>query len=563
MQGRSQGNPYPGHSSRHTSWVSQKHPVNCGNAESSWACREREITAPDVCQNRTGTQFSDAASGPSRSASHAVSTRTHTRGAGVQRVAFADSQITLEYACARSARAETRIARREWIERAGEAPANLPMWTSRDGWLNEVAAWLATDDGLAVCARLHIKPERVLRAAIVLAAHADHATGRNCAVANSTVAAGAGCSERTVTNARQVLGASGLAVLIQQGHGSPNSPRSAWRPAIWHLVSRPKPVDNPPAGPAVCDLPPSRRDERLSPVKSHSPNARTRASQAKSSPPKKAPAWSGRCAPRPLAVQRLADELVGNAYGRKPLCHGLDRGHIGAVCDAIMSAGIDPDIWSAEQLKNALNADMKIRGWSWPDRIERPGAFLAARLRLLPVLPAAAPADTGPNSEHVLSSQDNDRETDVDLDALVQRWYADVTAVTTPQDRQTLLRAHEAKFGAVLDPFAALANAGRRAARQFPELPLAEGLMRWAHDELAEEPTGAVAERVLGATSLSTDLLMDLAIDRCDCVVCGSPNAVQRPQLPLRAMSTVCDQCWPVIAAELAQASDIDEEMLA
>ena len=67
--------------------------------------------------------------------------------------------------------------------------------------------------------------------------------------------------------------------------------------------------------------------------------------------------------------------------------------------------------------------------------------------------------------------------------------------------------------------------------------------------------------RGVNASGCSADLLMDLAIGNCDCTVCGSRRATERPQLPLKSM--VCDQCWPVIAAELAEDSDIDEEMLA
>ena len=73
------------------------------------------------------------------------------------------------------------------------------------------------------------------------------------------------------------------------------------------------------------------------------------------------------------------------------MCLGLDNGaHIGAICEAIMNSGIEVDAWSPKQLKAALEADMKATGWSWPDRIQRPGAFLASRLRRLPARPAGA-----------------------------------------------------------------------------------------------------------------------------------------------------------------------------
>ncbi|MGH3584526.1 MAG: hypothetical protein ACRDUB_23260 [Mycobacterium sp.] len=86
-------------------------------------------------------------------------------------------------------------------------------------------------------------------------------------------------------------------------------------------------------------------------------------------------------------MQQLADELVGNDYGRRGLCHGLRRGHLGHICDALIRSGLDLDAWTGRAIEVALNADMSARGWSWPNHIERPGAFLAARLRRLPVRP--------------------------------------------------------------------------------------------------------------------------------------------------------------------------------
>lgn len=557
QKSRSQGNAYPGHSSRHPSCVSQKHPLNCEDADYSLACRDGENAAPDVCQNRIPRPFSDA---KSRVSARAAS-RRHTRGGGVRRAVFVVGEISPEYACARSARGEARKALREWIERAGEAPPELPMWTSRDGWLDEVSGWLATDEGLAECARRHIKPERVLRAAITMAAHADHATGRNCAATNSTVAAGAGCANRTVTTVRSVLSASGLAVEAHRGTGSATASGYGRRPSIWHLVSRPQPVQKPAVGGAVCDLPPSRRDRRVTPVRSQSPSAR-RARRSNSHPPKSSPKRGRRCAPRPLHVQLLAAGVVDGS-------RGLDQGHIGRICDVLIDSGLDLAAWTAKTLLAALNADMKTRGWDWPNHIENPASFLRSRLALLPVRPAGAPASgaaAGRTARSSTARADHDsaaagREA---TKTLTDRWYADVAAVTTAQQRERLLRADQVKFGrAVVDPVAALANAGRRARRMYPEMGLAAGMTRWATDVLGEVATDAVAEPIPAATSLSTDLLMDLAIGGCACAVCGSGNAVERPQLPLKEASMVCDQCWPVIAAELAVASDIDEGMLA
>ena len=489
--------------------------------------------------------------GPTRSA-------TPRRGARRPRAGF-DAGAFEKTASARARKTQARKARRDWILRAGETTAETPMWTSRDGWLTDLSAWLAADEGLAGCAQLHIRPERVLRAAAVLAAHADHGSGRHCAVTNATVAQAADCSERTVSTVRKLLSTAGLAVLAQQGHGSPKSARAGWRPAVWHLVSRPQPIAKPAAGQAFCDLPPSRRDRRVSLVGSQSPSARERARRPKSNPPARSPKRGRRCAPRPLHVQLLAADLVREA----PLSFG--HAHIGHICDALMASGLDLSAWTGKSLKQALDADTKARGWNSPKRVERPGAFLLSRLQLLPTRPAVTePGGLAARlaARKATAAHEDNRETRQSAAARAARWNADVVAVTTEAQRAVLLSAHEAKFGQVLDAFSAIAGAGRRAARLYPDLALADALTQWATDVLGNAVNTAAAEQDRTFTSLSTDLLLDLAVGKCDCVVCGSDHATERPELPLK--STVCDHCWPVIAAELELdgASDL-EGMLA
>jgi len=48
-----------------------------------------------------------------------------------------------------------------------------------------------------------------------------------------------------------------------------------------------------------------------------------------------------------------------------------------------------PATWICLQLVQALNEDMRQRGFTWPDQITRPGPFLAQRLRHLPSRPPA------------------------------------------------------------------------------------------------------------------------------------------------------------------------------
>ena len=289
-------------------------------------------------------------------------------------------------------RALANERRRGWVERAGACAPRAPMWTSRAGWLDGLRRWAQSSALGELCAaeRVSITAATLLSIATVMAEHADHATGRHVAVTRATIASRVGCDVRTVTAAWRVLRVSRWAVEAQRGHGSPVTPSLGRRPSVYHLVPRrqPRPVTSPVARPLVHDfhLPPSGGVCSSSPVGSYSPSGRARApaSQAPQNGFKTRRARPRRSTARPLAIQRLAAELVANS-------HGLDRAHIGAICDALTVAGIDPEVWTARAITDALNADMRARGWSWPDHIANPGAFLSSRLRRLSWTPPAAP----------------------------------------------------------------------------------------------------------------------------------------------------------------------------
>jgi len=275
-------------------------------------------------------------------------------------------------------RALANERRRDWVQRAGACAPRAPMWTSRSGWLDGLARWARSPALGQLCTeqRVSITAATLLSIAAVMAEHADHATGRHVAVTRATIASRVGCDVRTVTAAWRVLRVSQWAVEAQRGHGSPGTPSIGRRPSVYHLVPRrdPRPV----ARPVVHDfhLPPLGGDFSLSPVGSYSPSGRASAPAHRISDntPRQARPW--RTTARPLAIQRLAAGLVA-------ITHGLDRAHIGAICDALTAAGIDPTVWSARAVNDKLNTDMRVRGVTWPDHIANPGAFLHSRLRRL------------------------------------------------------------------------------------------------------------------------------------------------------------------------------------
>lgn len=202
--------------------------------------------------------------------------------------------------------------------------------------------------------------------------------------------------------------------------------------------------------------------------------------------------------------------------------------------------------WLPEQILDTLRQPM-------PPNLQRP--WRLALWRLHHNVPGAGPRLRPLQRAWEQQARHQTREAH---DRTIAHWHAEVAAVTSAADRADLLCAHEVKFGRPADPIAALAAAGRRAHRLFPQMPLAAALRRWAADTLASQQAEPAALQTVPATgALSTDLLMDLAISGgCECVVCGSHRATMRPELPLKSM--VCDHCWPVIAAELAT-GDTDE----
>ena len=299
------------------------------------------------------------------------------------------------HAVAALGRHRMSVGRRAWIERTGVSPRVTPVWLSRDSWLDGLRSWAGSTDFSTVCQqrRVSITAATVVAVATAWAGFADHATGRNAAVTRARLAHLVGCDRRTITRAWTVLGAGGWAREAARGHGSASGHTAGNRASIWHLA-------NPtPARGAVGNvhLPPKAGFTLSSLVHQYSPtvgadqtaptNDHHRHTQHKKRPPAKRRRQHRRTQPRSLALQRLAAQLVNT-------CHGLDkpgRTHIGGICDALTTAGINPTTWSAQTLTKALNTDMKTHGLCWPDHITNPAAFLTTRLKRITTHTTTAP----------------------------------------------------------------------------------------------------------------------------------------------------------------------------
>jgi hypothetical protein len=192
--------------------------------------------------------------------------------------------------------------------------------------------------------------------------------------------------------------------------------------------------------------------------------------------------------------------------------------------------------WTPEQLLEVLGAPM-------PADVQRPWRLALWRLRhnVIGAGPRLRPLQRAWDA-HAAAA-----EKGAAADATA-RWYSDVCAVTSPDQRAQILTAHEVRFGRrPTDPVAAIAGAGRRVARLFPQVSLAAALARWVSDVGGGRSEVAKVNEV--APRGNSDLNVELAIGDVDCLVCGGRHATARPELPL--MSMVCDHCWPVIAADL------------
>ena len=129
--------------------------------------------------------------------------------------------------------------------------------------------------------------------------------------------------------------------------------------------------------------------------------------------------------PRPLHLQRAAAELVAVAHGLDSgqwiRCGGpgsseylrQHRGHIGAVADALLEAGIDTTRWSGRAIVARLTRSSVERGLYWPDHIQRPVGFLRqvlARIDWSSDAPRTTPAARPRCADHPFAGRQLDGE---------------------------------------------------------------------------------------------------------------------------------------------------------
>ena len=311
------------------------------------------------------------------------------------------------------------------------ACARVPTWHSGRYWLT-LCEWIVThtERGRTALTRHGIAAHTFLRVCTAHAAYAESSTGRHVSASLNTLADKDSLSVDQLKRGRRVLKTLDLGVELARGkklnatereaaarlhthaHGqSPARPQTG-AASVWALSAPAWAVDAMPA-PEKPQKPPRRRptrsnrETRITATRPASSTQRSAPSSAPQSPSGSLPVClsvrkhhqararageqnSTSTTNRPLALQRAAAQLVERIPALRTIVSiddatGTRRGHIGAVCDLLVDAGIDTDRWTGIDIAEALNHDGAARGWTWPttDAMTTPLRLVAYRLSRL------------------------------------------------------------------------------------------------------------------------------------------------------------------------------------
>lgn len=282
---------------------------------------------------------------------------------------------------ARQLNDETEQRGRSWaIPADAGMKTKAPCWTSKAGWTTAVAVALDTDEARVLC-RGRIRKTVLTAVGLAMASFADIPTGRGVTASNGTLGRVAAAilgkdslSGRTVCTARWILSKLGLALELERGRYLSADERIAAAEhhggvqlragSTWSLILPRH------RGRGIFVLPPRGPRGSSTPSVNNSPKcaqARTRRPSAARSPDKP------RSRPT-LPVQRLVAEMVA----RTPALERVK--HLGSLCRVVEQSGLDTTRWTGRDLVEAINADTKRRGWTFPDRLDNPAAWLRWRL---------------------------------------------------------------------------------------------------------------------------------------------------------------------------------------
>lgn len=230
-----------------------------------------------------------------------------------------------------------------WRPASPSSQSRIPCWTSREGWLKAVEAELTSPEGDAVRRTVSVSRETVMAVAVVEARAADGQTGRGVATSHDTVARIVGCSARTVRRVRTLLEKMHLATTVVAGRYLTTAEREEATQAHGGRQIRIASTRNLTMTQAQAKknghLPRRGKLYSKNTSKKNTKQRRKQRSRQKF----------------PLTIQKLAGKIA------LKLPH-LAAGHIGALCQALVTLEIDPDAWTPQRILDALERKNRAMG---------------------------------------------------------------------------------------------------------------------------------------------------------------------------------------------------------
>lgn len=257
--------------------------------------------------------------------------------------------------------------------------ARLPAWWSRQHWV-DYSVPIALGMHRDWAREEHVHPDTVKRVARALAASADHSTGRRCRPTNERLAAVLGMSARQIQRARRLLKRLGLVVEVVRGRMFMTRAErlAAWRRGSSHrkiaaefaLVS-PRYPQSPAESVEHVTPPLNPEGERVS-------NRKLRVLRCKRPRDEgdfvAQPKSEGSNSRHALDRER-SRRLIAGVQQRVPWLRGVSPARLTPL------HRFARERWTPRDVHRALDEVLRARGWSVPDTIEHPAAYLAALLR--------------------------------------------------------------------------------------------------------------------------------------------------------------------------------------
>lgn len=254
----------------------------------------------------------------------------------------------------------------------------LPAWWGREHWL-DVAAQLAIQLRSHVCTQEHVLPATALRYARELARYADTRTGRGCRPTNERLMRELGLSRAHLKRCRRVLECLGVLVVVVRGRSvmTRRERIRAWRNGSSHrriaaeyaLIVPRRP--HPPPDPVGHEPPPREAWVCSSPLENCGSSGRNRPKEERAG----ARTHRQKRPTSPTLAQVRTRRLVAGVQSRLGWLRATSPRRLTSLHRFAQQG------WNPRDVHQVLDEVLRARGWSVPDEVRQPAAYLATLLR--------------------------------------------------------------------------------------------------------------------------------------------------------------------------------------